>query len=224
MKSIDSEQYALKIAVSKAALSYIPDNEIIGIGTGTTINCLIDLLATHAHKIKGVVSSSKATTKRLEHLGIEVIPFNDVNDSISVYIDGADEINPELMMIKGGGGALTQEKIIATAAKQFICIADASKYVSKLGEFPLPIEVLSMARSFVARELVKMGGDPVYRYGVVTDNGHSILDIHHLSMDDPFMLESKINQIPGVITNGLFAHRKADRLLLSSPNGIQEYT
>ena len=216
------KQTQLKIEAAKAALKYIQDDEIIGIGTGSTVNCFIDLLEEHKHRIKGAVSSSVASTKKLELLGIEVIDLNDAAD-IPVYVDGADESNHSLELIKGGGGALIGEKIIAAVADKFVCIADESKYVKTLGEFPLPVEVLPMSRSYVARELVKLGGDPVYRTGFVTDNGNVILDVHNLEITQAKILETKINQITGVVTNGLFAQRAADHLILATENGIKEY-
>lgn len=216
------KQTLLKIEAAKAALKYVQDGEIIGIGTGSTVNCFIDLLADRAQHIKAAVSSSVASTERLKAIGIEVIDLNDAKD-LPVYIDGADESNHQLALIKGGGGALTREKIIAAAAQKFVCIADESKYVGTLGQFPLPIEVLPMARSYVARELVKLGGDPCYRTDFVTDNGNVILDIHNLSIEQPKILESKINQITGVVTNGLFAQRPADHLILATSEGIKEF-
>ncbi len=216
------QQLALKIEAAKAAIKYIQDDEIIGIGTGSTVNCFIDLLAEHKHRIKAAVSSSIASTQKLEALGIEVIDLNDAAE-IPVYIDGADESNYQLQLIKGGGGALSREKIIAAVADKFVCIADESKYVETLGRFPLPIEVLPMARSFVARELVKLGGDPVYRHGFITDNGNIILDLHNLEISQAKILESQINQITGVVTNGLFAQRAADHLILATASGIKEY-
>lgn len=215
-------QEQLKIAAARVALKYIQDDEIIGIGTGSTVNCFIDLLNEHKHRISGAVSSSIASTKKLEALGIEVIDLNDAH-TIPVYIDGADESNHDLELIKGGGGALSREKIIAAVADKFVCIADESKYVETLGEFPLPIEVFPLSRSYVARELVKLGGDPVYRHGFVTDNGNVILDLHNMEITQAKILESKINQITGVVTNGLFAARPADHLILAYPDGIKEF-
>lgn len=216
------KQLELKIESAKAALKYIQDDEIIGIGTGSTVNCFIDLLADHKHRIKAAVSSSIASTKKLEALGIEVIDLNNA-ESVPVYIDGADESNHQLELIKGGGGALSREKIIAAVADKFVCIADESKYVKTLGEFPLPVEVLPMSRSYVARELVKLGGDPVYRHDFVTDNGNVILDVYNLEITQAKILESKINQITGVVTNGLFAERPADHLILATESGIKEF-
>lgn len=200
-----------KIAAEKA-LKYIPENSIVGIGTGSTVNHFIDALPSIRERIKGIVSSSKSSSEKLKTLGFNLVDPNSV-DELSVYIDGADEINDNLQMIKGGGAALTGEKIIAAISKKFICIADSSKKVKVLGKFPLPIEVIPLARSFVARELVKLGGFPVYRESIVTDYGNQILDIHNLEILDPAKLEDTINNIPGVVTNGLFAQRGADMLI-----------
>jgi ribose 5-phosphate isomerase A len=216
------KQQELKIEAAKAAIKYIVDDEIIGIGTGSTVNCFIDLLVDHKHRIKAAVSSSVASTEKLKSIGIDVIDLNDAAE-IPVYIDGADESNHQLELIKGGGAALSREKIIAAVADKFVCIADESKYVKTLGAFPLPIEVLPMARSHVARELVKLGGDPVYRHGVITDNGNVILDVHNMQITQPKILEMKINQITGVVTNGLFAERAADHLILATSDGIKEF-
>jgi len=215
-------QLELKIEAAKAALKYIQEGEIIGIGTGSTVNCFIDLLKDYKYRVKGAVSSSIASTKKLEALGIEVIDLNNAVD-IPVYIDGADESNHRLELIKGGGGALSREKIIAAVARKFVCIADESKYVKTLGDFPLPVEVLPMARSYVARELVKLGGDPVYRHDFITDNSNVILDVHNFEITQAKVLESKINQITGVVTNGLFAQRPADHLILATESGIKEF-
>lgn len=216
------KQHELKIEAAKAAIKYIVDDEIIGIGTGSTVNCFIDLLVDHKHRIKAAVSSSVASTEKLKSIGIDVIDLNDAAE-IPVYIDGADESNHQLELIKGGGAALSREKIIAAVADKFVCIADESKYVETLGAFPLPIEVLPMARSHVARELVKLGGDPVYRHDVITDNGNVILDVHNMQITQPKVLEMKINQITGVVTNGLFAERAADHLILATSEGIKEF-
>lgn len=204
----------LKKAAAEAALKYIPKkNAIIGVGTGSTVNYFIDALLSVKQQITTTVASSKATATKLKTLGFSVADPNSV-DEIPIYIDGADEINNSLQMIKGGGAALTGEKIIAAIAKQFICIADSSKKVKILGKFPIPIEVIPMARSYVARTVVKLGGFPVYREGVVTDYGNQILDIWNLEIIDPVKLEQTINNIPGVVTNGLFANKPADVLLL----------
>jgi ribose 5-phosphate isomerase A len=213
------DQLAKKQAVAQAALDYVVDGTVIGVGSGSTVNCFIDALAPRANKIEGAVAASEASAEKLRAIGIEVMDLNDVNE-LSVYVDGADEITEHKHMIKGGGAALTREKIIAAVAKTFVCIIDDSKQVSVLGDFPLPVEVIPMARSYVARELVKLGGDPEYRLGVVTDNGNVILDVHNLSILNPRELEAKINQIPGVVTNGLFAARGADAVLVASDSGV----
>ncbi|GGQ24905.1 ribose-5-phosphate isomerase RpiA [Shewanella litoralis] len=216
-------QDEMKKAAGWAALQYVKKDTIVGVGTGSTVNHFIDALATMKDDIEGAVSSSEASTKKLKELGIEVFDLNSV-DMIDVYVDGADEINDRMDMIKGGGAALTREKIVAAVAKQFICIVDNTKQVSILGEFPLPVEVIPMARSYVARELVKLGGDPVYRQGVVTDNGNVILDVYNMQILDPKVMETKINAIVGVVTNGLFANRGADVLLVGTPDGVNTVT
>ena len=213
-------QDEMKNAAAIKALEFIENDTIVGVGTGSTVNFFIDALASMKDKIAGAVSSSEESTKRLKAHGIEVFDLNSV-DVLDVYIDGADEITRHMAMIKGGGAALTREKIVAAVAKKFICIADDSKQVKVLGNFPLPVEVIPMARSYVARELVKLGGDPVYRQGVTTDNGNVILDVYNLEILDPKALENQINGIVGVVTNGLFALRGADILVLGSTNGIQ---
>ncbi len=217
-------QDELKQAVAKAALDYVlprmTRDAIIGIGTGSTANFFIDALAQYAQDFAGCVSSSDASTQRLRQHGIEVFDLNQTG-TFDIYIDGADETNAQLELIKGGGAALTREKIVAACAKEFVCIVDQSKFVDTLGAFPLPVEVIPMARSLVARELVKIGGDPVYRQGVVTDNGNVILDVHHMSITQPKILEAQINNIPGVVCNGLFALRPADVLLLGRPQGVE---
>ncbi|WP_430460935.1 ribose-5-phosphate isomerase RpiA [Thalassolituus sp. LLYu03] len=217
-------QDELKRAVGVAAAEYIrphlDDDSIIGVGTGSTANCFIDALAQYKHLFDGAVASSEASAQRLRDHGIPVYDLNSVA-GMDFYIDGADEINHHLEMIKGGGAALTREKIVAAVAKQFVCVADESKLVDRLGAFPLPVEVIPMSRSFVAREIVKLGGDPVWRESVVTDNGGHILDVHNLSIASAMELESKINQITGVITNGLFALRPANVLLLGTQDGVK---
>lgn len=215
-------QDQLKRAVAEAALAYVEKDEILGVGTGSTANFFIDALASMKQHIPAAVASSKATAERLQKIGIEVVDLNSV-DSLSIYVDGADEVNSHLHMIKGGGGALTREKIVAAVAKKFICIADTSKKVDVLGAFPLPVEVIPMARSYVARELVKLGGSPVYRQGFVTDNGNVILDTYNLSIVNPVELEATLNQIVGVVTNGLFAKRGADVLLLGAADGVKTF-
>ncbi|NMP32972.1 ribose-5-phosphate isomerase RpiA [Thalassotalea sp. M1531] len=214
-------QDELKKAVGQAAVKFVKPDSIVGVGTGSTVNHFIDALAEIKDQIRGAVSSSEQSTEKLKSYGIEVFSLNDV-DQLDVYIDGADEITEHMHMIKGGGAALTREKIVAAVAKEFICIADDSKQVGVLGQFPLPVEVIPMARSYVARELVKLGGDPVYRQGVVTDNGNVILDVHNMSIIDPKATEIAINAIVGVVTNGLFACRGADKLLLGTSNGVKE--
>lgn len=213
-------QDELKQAVARAALQYVEEGTIVGVGTGSTANYFIDYLAEMKSRIEGTVASSEATRTRLESHGIPVYDLNAV-DEIPVYVDGADEADPNLCLIKGGGGALTREKIIAAVANKFVCIADGSKKVPVLGQFPLPVEVIPMARSHVARELVKLGGDPVYREGFVTDNGNIILDVHNMQIAQPIKLEHQINNIVGVVTNGLFAARSADVLLLGTENGVE---
>ncbi|RBO80154.1 ribose-5-phosphate isomerase RpiA [Marinomonas aquiplantarum] len=217
-------QDELKQAVAEAAVNYIlpllEDNTIVGVGTGSTANLFIDELAKHKNKFDGTVASSDASAQRLKDHGIAVYDLNSV-DQIRVYIDGADESDHHLRLIKGGGAALTREKIVVACSDEFVCIADESKLVNVLGDFPLPVEVIPMARSYVARQLVKLGGDPVYREGVVTDNGNHILDVYNLKILDPIKLENQINAIVGVVTNGLFANRSADVLLLATQDGVK---
>ncbi len=217
-------QDQLKRAVAQAALNYVlpklHSSAIIGIGTGSTANCFIDLLGEHSGSFRGAVASSDASAARLEALGVPVFDLNSL-DQMVAYVDGADECNPALELIKGGGAALTREKIVAAAADEFICIADGSKWVETLGRFPLPVEVIPMARAYVARQLVKLGGRPVYREGIITDNGNVILDVHDLQISQPKMLEQQINQITGVVCNGLFALRPADVVLLGTADGVQ---
>ena len=213
-------QDEMKKAVGWAALEYVQPGCIVGVGTGSTVNHFIDALATIKDQVKAAVSSSVASTERLQALGIPVVDLNDV-DSFDIYVDGADEINHQMEMIKGGGAALTREKIVAAVAKKFICIADNSKLVKTLGSFPLPVEVIPMARNYVSKELAALGGTPVYRAGVVTDNGNDIIDVHDLKIENAIDLEKRINNIVGVVTVGLFANRGADVLLLGSPDGVQ---
>ena len=217
-------QDELKQAVARAAADYVaqtaPAGSIIGVGTGSTANFFIDALAAIKDRYAGAVASSEATRRRLEGQGIKVFDLNDVSD-IPVYVDGADEVDAGLNMIKGGGGALTREKIVAAVAHEFVCICDASKLVDVMGRFPLPVEVIPMARAHVARELIKLGGQPLLREGFVTDNGNVILDVKGLTITDPKGLEAQINQITGVVTNGLFAMRPANLLLLGAADGVR---
>ncbi|MEO9653666.1 ribose-5-phosphate isomerase RpiA [Marinomonas sp.] len=219
-------QDELKLAVAKAAVEYIlpmlESDTIVGVGTGSTANLFIDELAKHKHDFDGTVASSEASSERLKSHGIPVYELNSVS-SIRVYIDGADESNEHLRLIKGGGAALTREKIVTACSDEFVCIADESKLVNVLGDFPLPVEIIPMARGHVARELVKLGGDPVLREGTVTDNGNHILDVYNLDILDPVALETKIDGIVGVVTNGLFAKRPADVLLLATKAGIKTF-
>ncbi|MFC2972187.1 ribose-5-phosphate isomerase RpiA [Azotobacter bryophylli] len=219
-------QDQLKQAVAQAAVDLIlpqlTEKSIVGIGTGSTANFFIDLLAKHKMDFDGAVASSEATAARLKGHGIPVYDLNSVQE-LEFYVDGADECNKYLELIKGGGAALTREKIVAAVAGTFVCIADESKRVDFLGAFPLPVEVIPMARSHVARELVKLGGDPIYREGVVTDNGNVILDVYNLQITNPRELEAKINNIVGVVTNGLFAARPADVLLLGTGKGVETH-
>ncbi|SPE36157.1 ribose 5-phosphate isomerase, constitutive [Burkholderiales bacterium] len=220
-----SIQDQLKLAVARAALEHVRpwfgSNAAIGIGTGSTADLFIDELAAHRDSIAATVASSERSAHRLRGHGIRVVDLNDVED-IPVYVDGADEVDASLAMIKGGGGALTREKIVAAVARTFVCIADASKKVDVLGRFPLPVEIIPMARNFLVRELSRLGGKPRVREGYLTDNGNQILDVHGLMITDPRGLEQQIGQIPGVVTVGLFAARGADVLLLGSPAGVQE--
>lgn len=220
------DQNELKKAVAAAAAQHVKerlhDNFVLGVGTGSTANAFIECLAAFKEQIAATVASSEETKRRLLALGLEVLDLNSV-DEVSIYVDGADEADSSLHLIKGGGGALTREKIIAAVAKEFVCIADQSKYVKVLGKFPLPVEVIPMARSHVARAIVQLGGDPVYREGFVTDNGNHILDIHHMEIRDPIALETQLNQITGVVTNGLFAIRPADLMILGTREGIRNY-
>ena len=211
----------LKIKAAKAALAYIEEDSVLGVGTGSTVNYFIKELASIKHKIEACVCSSQATEILLRAEGIPVLDLNSAWD-LPLYVDGADEVCPQGLMIKGGGGAHTREKIVANAAKQFVCIVDESKVVQHLGTFPLAVEVIPMARSLVARHLVQLGGDPEYRQGFITDNGNIILDVFNLRFDDLRQLEERINTIPGVVENGLFAHRPADVILVGSVEGVRQ--
>lgn len=219
-------QDELKQAVAKAAVAYIQPkltkDAIVGVGTGSTANCFIDALAINKHLFAGAVASSEATAKRLSDHGVKVYDLNEV-DSLVVYVDGADEADANLCLIKGGGAALTREKIVAACAKEFVCIADESKWVDVLGSFPLPIEVIPMARAYVIRELIKLGGRPEYRESVITDNGNDIIDVYDLQINKPVEFEATINAIVGVVTNGLFAARPANVLLLGRESGVEMF-
>jgi len=221
------DQNELKKAVAQAAANYVrsrlDDRTVIGVGTGSTANYFIECLAAFKHNISATVASSVETARRLKALQITVIDLNSAPE-VSIYVDGADEANSYLHLIKGGGGALTREKIIAAVAKEFVCIADGSKLVDVLGRFPLPVEVVPMVRSHVARQIVKLGGDPVYREGFITDNGNIILDVHNMSIVDPRELETQLNQITGVVTNGIFALRPADKLIIGTKDGLKTLT
>jgi len=217
------DQNQQKLIVAEAALDFIESGEILGVGTGSTVNFFIDALAKVKGKIDGVVSSSDASTKRLQAIGLNVLDLNRTGD-LSLYVDGADEATKNLHLIKGGGGALTREKIVASASRRFVCIVDESKVSPYLGSFPLPVEVLPMAQSLVARKLIKMGGQPELRAGFTTDNGNMILDVKGLNLTDPRSMESNINLLAGVVDNGIFAERPADILLVGGRDGVQQIT
>jgi ribose 5-phosphate isomerase A len=216
-------QDSLKRAAAEAALAYVPHGAVVGVGSGSTVNFFIDALAGIKGRIEGAVPSSRASAERLRQAGIPLLDLNSV-DELPVYVDGADEVTRHLTMIKGGGGALTGEKIVAAVARRFICIADAGKLVDVLGRFPLPVEVIALARSYVGRELMKRGGQPKLRAGFTSDYGNPILDVHGLTITDPVGLESELNQIAGMVTNGLFARRPADVLLLATGDGVRTMT
>lgn len=210
-----------KRQAAAAAIRFVPHDVVIGVGTGSTANYFIEELVKIKGRLQGAVASSEATARRLRAHGIEVVELNDAGP-LALYVDGADEANAARQLIKGGGGALTREKIVAAASQRFVCLLDDSKLVARLGQFPLPVEVIPMSRSFVARELVKLGGQPEYRAGFTTDNGNSILDVYHLEMTDPRRLEQTLNQIPGMVGNGLFANRPADVLLVGAADGVRQ--
>ena len=214
------DQSAKKTQAARASLEYVEDGFILGVGTGSTVNILIDLLPPVRRRIQSVVSSSKETTARLEKHGFEVSSLNSVGD-LDLYIDGADEATKHLHLIKGGGGALTREKVLAAASRKFVCILDDSKLVGMLGKFPLPVEVLPMAQSFVARQIIKLRGQPIWRENFVTDNGNHILDVHNLTISNPLEMETRLNQLPGVVTVGIFSHRPADVLLIGEDSGVR---
>jgi len=214
------DQTDKKLRAAEASLNYIQDGSILGVGTGSTVNLLIDLLPAVRNRIQTLVSSSVATTEKLAQLGFEVATLNATGD-LDLYIDGADEATKHLHLVKGGGGALTREKVLAGAARKFICIIDDSKQVGMLGKFPLPIEVIPMAQSFVARKLVKLRGQPIWRENFVTDNGNHILDVHNLAIANPLEMETRINQLPGVVSVGIFAHRPADVLIVGTDTGTR---
>ena len=210
-----------KRQAAAAAIRFVPHDVVIGVGTGSTANYFIEELVKIKGRLQGAVASSEATARRLRAHGIEVVELNDAGP-LALYVDGADEANAARQLIKGGGGALTREKIVAAASQRFVCLLDDSKLVARLGQFPLPVEVIPMSRSFVARELVKLGGQPEYRAGFTTDNGNLILDVYHLEMTDPRRLEQTLNQIPGMVGNGLFANRPADVLLVGAADGVRQ--
>ena len=214
-------QDEMKQAVARAALEYVEAGSVVGVGTGSTANYFIDALAEMKNKIEGTVASSVASADRLKSHGIAVYDLNAVNE-VAVYVDGADEANRHLQLIKGGGGALTREKIVAAVARKFVCIIDDSKLVNRLGRFPLPVEVIPMARGHVARHIVKLGGEPVLREGFKTDNGNIIIDVHGMDIIDPVKLEEQLNNVTGVVTNGIFAKRPADLLLMGTANGVEK--
>ena len=222
MTSTDQQQIQ-KQQVAEAALDYVQTDSVLGVGTGSTVNCFIEALAASGKRIEAAVSSSEASTKLLESHGIEVRDLN-LAGTLDLYIDGADEFDPYRRLIKGGGGALTREKIVTAASRKFICIADESKKVGVLGKFPLPVEVIPMARSYVARQLVVLGGQPELRQDFITDNGNVILDVHNMDLVDPVNIEQQLNNLPGVVTNGLWALRPADVVLMASPAGVKEFS
>jgi ribose 5-phosphate isomerase A len=215
-------QQEQKIEVARAALEWVRDDMVLGVGTGSTVNCFIDALAESGIRLEAAVSSSEDTTRRLQVIGVEVLDLNNAG-TLDLYVDGADEFDAYRRLIKGGGGALTREKIVASASRQFVCIVDASKKVGVLGKFPLPVEVIPMARSYVARQLVALGGQPELREGFVTDNGNVILDVHNMDLVDPVSMEQKINDLAGVVCNGLFALRPADVVLMATAHGVERF-
>lgn len=217
-----NQQQKQKIQVAEAALKWVHEDSVLGVGTGSTVNCFIDALEASGIRLEAAVSSSEATTERLRAIGVDVLDLNQAG-TLDLYVDGADEFDPYRRLIKGGGGALTREKIVAGASRTFVCIVDESKKVGVLGKFPLPVEVIPMARSFVARQIVAIGGQPELREGFVTDNGNLILDVHNMDLVDPVDVEKRLNNLPGVVTNGLFAMRPANVVLMASASGVQEF-
>lgn len=218
----DNRQQEQKRQVAEAALKWVRDGSVLGVGTGSTVNCFIEALGESRIRLEAAVSSSEATTALLQDIGVDVVDLNQAG-TLDLYVDGADEFDPHRRLIKGGGGALTREKIVAGASRKFVCIVDESKKVGVLGRFPLPVEVIPMARSLVARQIVAMGGQPELRQGFTTDNGNLILDVHNMDLIDPVDIEKRLNNIPGMVCNGLFALRPADVILMASPQGVQSF-
>ncbi|MEY4083270.1 MAG: ribose-5-phosphate isomerase RpiA [Pseudomonadota bacterium] len=219
---MEKNQQQLKEEVAAAAVASLPDDLLIGVGTGSTVDCFIDALASSGKRIRAAVASSHRSAERMVRHGIRVVELSSLDEPLTVYVDGADEIEPGLAMIKGGGAALTREKIVASASEAFVCIVDESKLVDRLGRFPLPIEVIQMAIGPVTRALVAMGGRPVVREGVLTDNGHPIIDVHGLELDDPLAWEDRLNALPGVVTNGVFARQRASLALVAGQSGVRQ--